>query len=100
MPNKERDLEYYRIKANEEDYLNLPVPVLRYIMALEQRIDKGQTLPIQNVVLSDLPDDFYIKFEERKVSECGGSVLGNIDAQYYYSKGFAATINLLASINH
>ena len=53
-----------------------------------------------SVMLSDLPQEFYDKFVERQVKECGDKLLGNTDEQYYYARGFLATIEILKECYH
>lgn len=84
-------------------------------MTIEERIDNivenyvelssDKKLQLRNELLSslaisfdDLPEEFYDKFVDRQVVDCGGGVLGNIDAQYHYARGFYATIELLKQL--
>ena len=64
-----------------------------YCIKLEKKLEKAS-----KPNLKDLPEEFYEKFIERQVKETGGSLLGNTEAQYYFSRGFYATLDILNEI--
>jgi hypothetical protein len=68
-PEEVKDLAYYKTNA-EEDYLQVPISVLRYISQLEQEQDKNkysELVNLRNELYDQLPTGEVNAFELIKI---------------------------------
>ena len=65
-------------------------------------VAQTELLDLFGVMLSDLPETFYDKFVERQEKECNAGTLGlnNSDKQYYFARGFLATVEIIKECYH